>query len=416
VIDLNLPQYAFGSRHLKKQKPLIKGTDVRHLQQALKHLGFFRARVDGIFGYKTYEAVREFQRYFNLRQSGTVADDELGILKEFIRVGINKWYTPWRDFAYSSYLPVSISAELGIIKTWNIPEIVALNSTSDRLIATTKKQILAISLISGEVLWKNARIFPEAPPVISEGQLLVPMQSIEVLDLYSGKGICSIDQDVFTTSVAASGGKIYASSGGAVYAFDRKGNVLWKYRTDGAFCTSPALGYDLIYFASYDRNIYCLDDKGELYWKTKISDIVKLPLTLWDGKIFAVLQDSWILAINPLLGQIIWQKKLSDEEYMMPAFHQDFMILVNYKGQITALSFQSANIKWVAELPAAPTTSPIALKDTFFIGTEEGLVAYDLKTLENKLYLAGEKITALMPTALSIFVATDKKLAKLVPK
>ncbi|MCG1011384.1 PQQ-like beta-propeller repeat protein [Tepidanaerobacter sp. GT38] len=279
-----------------------------------------------------------------------------------------------------------------------------------------KKQILAISLISGEVLWKNARIFPEAPPVISEGQLLVPMQSIEVLDLYSGKGICSIDQDVFTTSVAASGGKIYASSGGAVYAFDRKGNVLWKYRTDGAFCTSPALGYDLIYFASYDRNIYCLDDKGELYWKTKISDIVKLPLTLWDGKIFAVLQDSWILAINPLLGQIIWQKKLSDEEYMMPAFHQDFMILVNYKGQITALSFQSANIKWVAELPAAPTTSPIALKDTFFIGTEEGLVAYDLKTLENKLYLAGEKITAVMPTALSIFVATDKKLAKLVPK
>ncbi|HHY42732.1 MAG TPA: PQQ-binding-like beta-propeller repeat protein [Thermoanaerobacterales bacterium] len=413
---MNLPQYAFGSRQLKRQKPLIRGTDVRQLQQALKHMGFFRARVDGIFGYKTYEAVREFQRYFNLRQSGIVANDEINLLKEFVQMGINKWLTPWRDFAYSSYLPVSISAEPRLVRTWNISDIIALNSTSDRLIVTTKNQIFAISLISGDVLWKTARLFPEAPPVISEGQLLVPAQNLEILDLYSGKSLYSLDEDVFTTPVAVSNSKIYAPSGGAVYAFDRKGHVLWRYRTDGAFCTSPTLGYDLIFFASYDRNIYCLDDKGVLYWKTKISDIVKVPLALWDGKIFAVLQDAWICAINPLLGEILWQKKLPDEECMMPAFHPDFMVLVNYEGQVTALSFQSANIKWVIELPAAPTTSPIALKETLFIGTEEGLMAYDLKTLEYKQYLTGEKITALMPTALSLFVATDKRLAKLMPK
>ncbi|MGB3963867.1 MAG: peptidoglycan-binding domain-containing protein, partial [Tepidanaerobacteraceae bacterium] len=61
---MSLPRVAFGSRQLKKQRPLIKGTDVRRLQQALKHLGFFRARVDGVFGYRTSEAVREFQSFF----------------------------------------------------------------------------------------------------------------------------------------------------------------------------------------------------------------------------------------------------------------------------------------------------------------------------------------------------------------
>ncbi|WP_213975574.1 peptidoglycan-binding domain-containing protein [Tepidanaerobacter acetatoxydans] len=59
---MKLPVIPFGSRVLKKQKPLLKGSDVRHLQQALKRLGAFNARIDGVFGYETMQAVREFQR------------------------------------------------------------------------------------------------------------------------------------------------------------------------------------------------------------------------------------------------------------------------------------------------------------------------------------------------------------------
>lgn len=415
MISLRLPLVPFGSRLLKKQKPLIKGTDVRHLQQVLKHLGFFRARVDGVFGSKTFEAVREFQRFFNLKQIGTVSGDEFDIIKELMQVGINKWYTTKRDFAYSGYLPVPISTQLTHGKTWNISNIIGLNSTSDRLTVTTNSEILAINLISENILWKSTRLFPEAPPVISEGQLLIPAQSLEILDLYSGKSQHSLNEDIFTTSVAAKDGKIYASSHGTLYTFNRKGKVLWKYETSGAFCTSPTLGYDLIYFASYDRNIYCIDDKGVLYWKTKTSDIIKLPLALWDGKVLTVSQDSWICALNPLVGNVIWQKKFSDEEFMMPAFHPDFMLLVNYKGEVTALSFQRAEIKWVIDLPAAPTTSPVVLKDSFFIGTEDGLVAYDIATLENKRYLKGEKITAMISAALNLFVATKHKLVRFLP-
>jgi outer membrane protein assembly factor BamB len=414
-VALSLPRVAFGSRQLKKQRPLIKGTDVRRLQQALKHLGFFRARVDGVFGYRTSEAVREFQSFFKLKQNGKVSDDEFNILTELVQAGINKWHTPCHDFAHTGYLPAPITAQLTLSKTWNISDVLWLNSTSDRLIVTTKEQVLAISLISGKVLWRTAKIFPVAAPVISEGQLLIPAQNLEILDLFSGKRLQSISQDNFTTAVAARGGKIYASSWGSLHAFDRKGKALWKYRTSGAFCTSPTLGYDLIYFASYDRNIYCLDDEGTLYWKTKVSDMIKLPLAIWDGKIFAVSQDARIYAINPLLGSLIWQKKFTDDELMMPAFHPDFMLLANYKGEVVAISFQSGQTKWAADLPAAPTTSPVVLKKTCFIGTEGGLVAYDIESLKCRRFLEGETIRAIAPAALSLFVATDKKLVKLVP-
>lgn len=413
---MNLPMVSFGSRNLTKQRPPIKGTDVRHLQQALKHLGFFQSRVDGVYGYKTSEAVKQFQSFFKLKQRGTVSDDDFEILKELMQAGINKWHTPWRDFAYTGYAPFPITTQLKVNRTWNISNIIGLNSTTDRLVVTTTNQVIAISLISGESLWKNARISPQAPPVISEGQLLVPAQSLEILDLYSGKIMESFSEDLFTSPVVARGNKIFASSWGTIWSFDRKGKVLWRYRTSGAFCTSPSLGYDMLYFASYDRNIYCLDDKGELYWKTKISDIVKLPLAIWDGKLFAVTQDSWIIAINPLLGNVVWQKKFSDEEFMAPAFHQDFMLLANYKGELAAISFQNAQIRWAMALPAAPTTSPIVLKDSFFIGTEEGLMAYKIDTLECIKYLEGQRIAAIVPTALGLFVATDKKLVKLVPQ
>ena len=413
---MRLPLIPFGSRPLKQQKPLTKGSDVRRLQQALKHLGFFNSRIDGVFGYETIRAVREFQRFFYLKQSGIVDKNEFEILKEPMQSGINNWYTTQRDHAHSGYCPVPILTQLTICWTRRIPDIIGLNCRTDRLIVTTRKDVLAIDLKSGDKLWKSEGIFPEGPPAISNGQVLIPAHNLEILDLYSGKSQKSLSVDIFTSSVAAKGNHIYAPSQGSLYTFDQKGNVLWKYGTSGAYSTSPTLGYDLVYFASYDRNIYCLDEKGVLYWKTKASDITKIPLALWDGKIFNVSQDSWISALNPLEGNIIWRKKFSDEEFMMPAFHGDFMLLANYKGEVTALSFQRAEVKWVVDLPAAPTTSPIVCKDTFFIGTGEGLMAYKIETLENKRYLEGEKITAIVPAGISLFVATEQELVRLFPE
>lgn len=413
---MRLPIIPFGSRPLMKQKPLMKGSDVRHLQQALKHLGSFNASIDGVYGYETFQAVKKFQKAFNLQQSGALDKKEYEILKKLMQCGINRWHTIRRDHSYSGYSPVPVPTQLTISRTWRISDIIGLSCSTDRLIVTTRKRVLAINLQSGTQFWKSKELFPKGQSTISDGQVFVPVHTLEKVDLYSGKSQKSINADIFTSPVAARGNRIYAPSQGNLYNLDRKGNVLWKYGTSGAYSTSPTLGYDLVYFASYDRHIYCLDEKGVLYWKTKISDIIQIPLTLWDSKIFTVSRDSWISALNPLVGNIIWRKKISDEEFMMPAFHQDFMLLVNLKGEVIALSFQRAEVKWMIDLPAVPTTSPIICKDSFFIGTEQGLMAYNIETLENKRYFEDEKITAIVPGAMSLFVATEHELVKLSPE
>src|SRR5699024_4458247 len=46
------------------------GEDVIELQTRLKHLGFFTGKVDGVFGWRTYWALRNFQYEFGMKTDG----------------------------------------------------------------------------------------------------------------------------------------------------------------------------------------------------------------------------------------------------------------------------------------------------------------------------------------------------------
>jgi outer membrane protein assembly factor BamB len=52
-------------------------------------------------------------------------------------------------------------------------------------------------------------------------------------------------------------------------AFDLKnGKLLWKFQTEGAIFSSPAISNDKLIFGSGDANVYCLNThNGTLIWK-----------------------------------------------------------------------------------------------------------------------------------------------------
>ncbi|MCA1061263.1 spore cortex-lytic enzyme [Rossellomorea aquimaris] len=60
---------AFSSQVLQRG---ATGEDVIELQSRLKYIGFYTSKVDGVFGYNTYWAVRIFQDEFGLRVDGVV--------------------------------------------------------------------------------------------------------------------------------------------------------------------------------------------------------------------------------------------------------------------------------------------------------------------------------------------------------
>lgn len=60
------------------------GPDVELIQSALKKLGFYNGKIDGIFGPETKAAVIRFQREFNLKPDGIVGEDTLNRMFPYI--------------------------------------------------------------------------------------------------------------------------------------------------------------------------------------------------------------------------------------------------------------------------------------------------------------------------------------------
>ncbi|AYO32000.1 hypothetical protein D2962_16605 [Biomaibacter acetigenes] len=412
---MRLPVVALGGRELKKQKPLLVGTDVRNLQQLLKRLGFFKTRIDGVFGDDTRHAVIQFQKVLGAKPSGIVDNALFNILHELEQGGAGKWLTIQKDFCHTGYSPVPVPFNLKVAGAKRIPGIIGFNSYTDILIAVARNGVWALDLKNFGILWQNRDLSPTAEASVMGSHIVVPSGNLVILDLYSGKIMKTVDAENITGSAVAGEGVIVAADGGSMQAFDERGNKLWQYKTGGVLCSPPALAYDLIYFASSDHYFYCLDRKGIPYWKTKTVDVISNPPSVWDGKVFAISRDAWFYAVNPLTGDIIWKKKFSDEEFIAPAFHRDFMLAVDARGTLLALSPQRAEIKWIKEFKVPPTTSPLLCPKTAFIGTENGLAALDLLTGKYTFHLEGKKITALIQTRFDIVAATEDEIAVLSP-
>ena len=60
-----------------------RGDEVKQIQSKLKSWGYYNGSVDGVYGSKTYEAVKNFQR-----KNGLIADGIAG-LKTLAALGIN---------------------------------------------------------------------------------------------------------------------------------------------------------------------------------------------------------------------------------------------------------------------------------------------------------------------------------------
>jgi outer membrane protein assembly factor BamB len=413
---MKLPLYDLGERELKKQKPLLKGTDVRRLQQVLKHIGFFQEKIDGVYGDETSYSVRTFQKAFGKRINGIADKSLLNTIDELKRSRAGVWLTYRKDYAHTGFLPLPLGYDLKIRKTWGIAEVTGMICYAGILIISSKKGLYCFDISSGRMSWKLPRLVIDSPISMAEYKILVPNHELLIIDAFSGRIEKSIDGADFVTPVAVGKGKIYASAAdGAVYALDLNGNGLWRFKPDGAFSTPPTWAYDLVYFASYDHYIYCFDDKGLPYWKTKIPGLIDLSLCVEDSMVYAISTDSWFYGLNPLTGEILWKRKFSDERFDIPAFSRDLMVAVSDRGSLYALSPQRADLKWVKELAVSPTTPPLLSSKAVFLGTENGLVAMDVQSGEYKTYLEGKKINCLAQGRMELYAALPRALVVLKP-
>lgn len=76
---------SLGDRRLYLTDPLLRGDDVRDVQQRLNQLGFDAGYVDGVYGPDTAAAVREFELNAGLRVDGIVGNEVVSSLRRLHR-------------------------------------------------------------------------------------------------------------------------------------------------------------------------------------------------------------------------------------------------------------------------------------------------------------------------------------------
>jgi N-acetylmuramoyl-L-alanine amidase len=77
--------WTFGTRTLYLRRPPMRGDDVRDLQTRLNALGFDAGKEDGIFGFETHDAVRDFQNNVGLPADGYAGHETFATLDRFRR-------------------------------------------------------------------------------------------------------------------------------------------------------------------------------------------------------------------------------------------------------------------------------------------------------------------------------------------
>lgn len=77
--------FELGDRLLYQTRPMLRGDDVRELQERLGRLGFDAGQVDGIFGPETAAAVRDFQDNVGVRADGRVGQETSAALRRLFR-------------------------------------------------------------------------------------------------------------------------------------------------------------------------------------------------------------------------------------------------------------------------------------------------------------------------------------------
>jgi outer membrane protein assembly factor BamB len=123
--------------------------------------------------------------------------------------------------------------------------------------------------------------------------------------------------DLFTSSPAVAGGKVYFGSGdGNVYALDANtGVVQWRFSTKDVVHASPAVINGIVYVGSWDSNLYAIDaETGQEKWRFKAGEDpvyhnqvgFQSSPTVVDDTVYVGCRDGHVYALDAATGRKKW--------------------------------------------------------------------------------------------------------------
>jgi outer membrane protein assembly factor BamB len=180
----------------------------------------------------------------------------------------------------------------------------------------------------------------------------------------------------------------------------------WKFKTNGAVVSSPAIAQNTVYVGSNDDYLYAINlSAGTERWKFKTGSRVASSPAVYSGRVYVGSYDGNIYALDARTGQLRW-KFSSKGEHRFTATHlhgmdpaaesmpdpfdfylssptvaEETVYVGSGDGNVYALDAASGVLRWSFKTGNVVHASPAVANNTVFIGSWDSFFyALDAKT------------------------------------
>jgi len=189
--------------------------------------------------------------------------------------------------------------------------------------------------------------------------------------------------DEVRSSPAVAGGILFVGSyDGNLYALHaQRGELLWKYTTQGGIASSPLVADDLVFFGSEDHALYALHTRtGRLKWSLSTQGRIRSSPRLAYEHLFFGSDDQLFYALRARTGRITWRFEAKAPIHSSAAISGGTLFFGDEEGYLYALDAASGEVKWNYQAGGKITSSPAVEEDLVLVGCGDShIYALDLE-------------------------------------
>jgi outer membrane protein assembly factor BamB/tRNA A-37 threonylcarbamoyl transferase component Bud32 len=168
-----------------------------------------------------------------------------------------------------------------------------------------------------------------------------------------------------------------------LYALNAKsGDFLWKATTKAGICSSPAVMDDLLVFGSEDNYLYALDARrGSQLWTYRTGAAVRSSPKIYKDMVYVGSDDQNIYCVQATTGQVLWKYRTWNFVRSSAAFGKSLVFIGSSDGNLYALDTLSGTLKWKLHTLGAIISTPLVVDNTVIVGSMDNYIyAVDMET------------------------------------
>ena len=165
----------------------------------------------------------------------------------------------------------------------------------------------------------------------------------------------------------------------------RTNQTKWFYTTTGKVDSSPAVSNGVVYFGSYDFNLYAMDaSKGNFGWNYSTGAPIYSSPAVANGLVFVGNLEGELYAIDAITGALAWKYPTQNSIFSSPIVNNGVVYVGSLDHTVYALVATSGSFDWKFTANDGIVSSPAISGNLLYVGSLDGNV-YALDSITGNL-------------------------------